>query len=424
MKKIIIGMSMLAVLGTACKKEYDNPNAPSDAQVLSSVDGLTKLMVGIKQRYAVSGTATVYSSISAAGLSAGEATVLNAGNADLAQLQNGGNNLAPNNGVITTFWTTANVINSETTKIIDNLGVVPDQAYRNSLQAYAHLYKALAIGQMATFWEQVPLVAGSNAAYTPRNAALAEAINLLDAASNLMANTTIPPQFTSQVGNDIDLKNTLLAISARYNNMLGNNDAAIAKAAAVDLSKRSTFFYNTLNPNPVYRSSLITNNVYGIVNNFGLTGALAPDPADQRIAFHLTKNATNGSGFFKEDATAVPVYQPGEMLLIQAEANARKDQVNAAINFLNQVLTKTTDAFGVGAGLPSYSGAQTQAAVLQEIYKNRCIELYLSGLKLEDSRRFGRPGPGSASPERTRNFYPYPQQERDGNSSTPADPQN
>jgi len=48
----------------------------------------------------------------------------------------------------------------------------------------------------------------------------------------------------------------------------------------------------------------------------------------------------------------------------------------------------------------------------------------MSGLKLEDSRRFGRPGPGQAGAERTRNFYPYPQQERDGNPNTPNDPAN
>jgi hypothetical protein len=52
------------------------------------------------------------------------------------------------------------------------------------------------------------------------------------------------------------------------------------------------------------------------------------------------------------------------------------------------------------------------------------MELYMSGMKLEDSRRFGRPGPGQAGAERTRNFYPYPQQERDGNPNTPTDPAN
>ncbi|MFM8591719.1 MAG: hypothetical protein ACKOA3_02335, partial [Sphingomonadales bacterium] len=66
----------------------------------------------------------------------------------------------------------------------------------------------------------------------------------------------------------------------------------------------------------------------------------------------------------------------------------------------------------------------TQDAILLEIYRNRCMELYMSGMKLEDSRRFGRPGPGQTGAERTRNFYPYPQQERDGNPNTPSDPAN
>jgi hypothetical protein len=254
---------------------------------------------------------------------------------------------------------------------------------------------------------------------------LTKAVQLLDEASVLLGSTTIPASFTASVGAEIDLRNTLSALSARYNNMLGNNDAAIAKASAVDLTKKSVFFYNNTNPNPVFRSGLISNNVYGIKTNFGLTGTLAPNPNDKRIPFYLTTNTTNGgAGFFKDDATPIPIYLPGEMLLIQAEAYARKnDLVNAKL-FLDRVLTKTPaqDIFGVGADLPPYSGPMTQAALLEEIYKNRSIELYMSGMKLEDSRRFNRPGPGSANAERTRNYYPYPQQERDGNTNTPADP--
>jgi hypothetical protein len=59
---------------------------------------------------------------------------------------------------------------------------------------------------------------------------------------------------------------------------------------------------------------------------------------------------------------------------------------------------------------------------LLDIYQQRCIELYMSGLKLEDSRRFGRPGPGQPGAERSRNFYPYPTVERDNNPNTPPDP--
>jgi hypothetical protein len=48
----------------------------------------------------------------------------------------------------------------------------------------------------------------------------------------------------------------------------------------------------------------------------------------------------------------------------------------------------------------------------------------MSGFRLEDSRRFNRPGPGAANAERNRNFYPYPDQERLLNPNTPPDPAN
>ncbi len=427
MKKLILILALSVLfVQIGCKREYINPNQPTDADVFTTVDGLTRVIVGIKNRFAVNNLApsVVYQAISASALTTKEAAVLNAGNADLAQVENGVNNLAPNNGVITSLWTTANIVNSEAAKVIKGADNIGDVNTKNAIKAYGSLYRALALGTLATFWEQVPIVPGRNASFSSRSAVLQEAVKLLDDASTLLSSTTIPASFTSRVGNEIDLPNTLAALAARYYTMLGNHDLAIARAGAVDLTKRSVFFYNNINPNPVFRSSLINNNTYGIRTNFGLSGALLPDPADKRIVFHLTKNTANGSGFFQGDATAIPVYQPGEMLLILAEAHARKDQLVQAVNFLNQVLTKTpaADAFGVGADLPAYAGPLTKDDILLEIYRNRCIELYMSGMKIEDSRRFGRPGPGVSGSERSRNFYPYPQQERDGNSNTPPEP--
>jgi starch-binding outer membrane protein, SusD/RagB family len=183
--------------------------------------------------------------------------------------------------------------------------------------------------------------------------------------------------------------------------------------------------YEAVNPNPIYRTSLVTNNVYNGLNNFGLTGALVPTATDGRIKFYLGANPATGvkvEGFFKSDVDVIPVYLPGEIILIKAEAYARQNQLTEAIAELNKVLTKTNDTYGVNANLPAYSGAQTQAAILLEIYKNRVIELYMTGMKLEDSRRFGRPGPNDAAPERNRNYYPYPIRERDNNPNTPSDP--
>lgn len=427
MKKIFYLFFLITLIGSVgCKKDYSNPNAPTQENVFTSADGMIRVIVGIKNRFAVNtlGAASLYQAISASGLTTKELFVQNAGNADLAQLEIGGNNLGPANSIIGTLWSTSNIVSSEAQKLITNSDKVGDVNLKNAIKIYGHLYKAMALGTMSAFWEKLPINNGANATFNTRTEALNLAVQLLDQASALLASTTIPASFTAQVGSEIDLRNTLLALSARYNMMLLNNDAAITKASAVNLSSKSTFFYNNVNPNPVFRSGLVTANVYGIRADFGLSGALLPDANDKRRTFYLVKNAANGSGFFLSDGTPIPIYLPGEMLLIQAEANARKNQFVAAKNFLDMVLTKTpaSDIYGVGADLLPYIGPLDQASLLLEIYKNRCIELYMSGMKFEDSRRFARPGPGSGSPERTRNFYPYPQQERDGNSNTPLDP--
>ena len=97
---------------------------------------------------------------------------------------------------------------------------------------------------------------------------------------------------------------------------------------------------------------------------------------------------------------------------------ATPDLDNALIE-LNKVVTKQPagDPFGVGAGLPALVGPLTQTEILDQIFKHKSIELFMSGLKLEDMRRFARP-----TAERKRNLMPYPLRERDNNTNTPADP--
>jgi len=160
----------------------------------------------------------------------------------------------------------------------------------------------------------------------------------------------------------------------------------------------------------------------------GLPDAIKPDAADKRIDFHFLSRTPavgasfRGKSFFNVNSAPIPVYLPGEMLLTRAEAFARKDDLTNAVIELNKVLTKTTDAWGIGAALTAYDGTgKTKADVLTEIYRNRCIELFLTGLKLEYNRRFARPEPPTNVTERSRNFYPYPFVERDNNPKTPAD---
>lgn len=110
------------------------------------------------------------------------------------------------------------------------------------------------------------------------------------------------------------------------------------------------------------------------------------------------------------------------MRLIRAECLLRQTTPDpvTALSILDDILKQTpaADVFGIAANISAgYTGASDVNSLLTEVYRNRCIELYFSGLKLEDMRRFSRP-----LTERKRNFFPYPIAERNNNNNTPPDP--
>lgn len=430
-KYLFIALLPFLLVTSACEKEYVNPNAATSEAVLNSVDGLLGMVVGLKRSYSVGATGALYPTISANGLTTKELYVINTGNGELAALETGGGTVGNSNSFLSNIWASSNIVMANSELVIENSSNIPDAGTATAVKVYGHFFKALAIGTMAQFWEQVPTESGSAGdflkgefvSFKPRTQALQDAVALLEAGVSAISATPPSAYFNAKVGTAINIADASNALLARYYNMLGNHDKAIEAANRVNLTRKSVFAYDALNQNPVYRTALVNNNTYDGLYNFGLKDALSPDPADGRIAFYLGANPQTNvkvQGFFTSDTKEIPVFLPGEMMLIKAEALARKNDVNGAVAELNKVLTKTNDIYGVNANLPAYSGPATQAAVLEEIYKNRCIEMYMSGQKLEDSRRFNRPGPPGG--ERTRNFYPYPLRERDNNPNTPDDP--
>lgn len=434
LKHIIYSFLGLSALlhSSSCTKEYINPNAATKTEVLSSADGLMGLAVGIRREWSVGATSALFNAIVCNGLSTKELTVLNTGNNTLASLEAGKGSLNAANSTMANLWTSANLVKAYAQQLIDNSSVIGDPGTKAGVDAYGMFFKALAIGTLAQFWEQVPTevissndyIGGKRPTFKPRAAALDEAIAILKQADAIIKANAPSATFNAKVGTDISLPNAIQAMIARFSLMNGKLDDALAAANAVSPTVVSLFKYDAVNQNPVYRSGFVSNNVVAGVANFGLTGTLTPEAADGRIPFYLGgATLSKVTGFFKSDLDPIPVYLPSEMTLIKAEVLARQNKIAEAIVELNKIRTKTTDPLNVTAKLAAYSGAETQPAVLEEIYKQRCIELYLSGLKLDDSRRFGRPGPNDANFERNRNFYPYPNIERDNNqANTPADP--
>jgi hypothetical protein len=447
LKRSILACATLGlVFASGCSLDLPNPNQPSDLEVLSTRDGLFALSVGMQQLYANAGMETI---LMVPGTSAREVTP-DFDQVPLRELEEGGGALPNTTQWVVDFWTRMYRVITMCDQIIANVpSAIPAGGTRSGVLALAYTYKAMCLGTLAQSFEQAALSSGTRsnpASFVPRAQVYAEALRLLAQANDQISQTPVSAEFASKVvAPGFNLANTIRLYRARYALFAGQNQDAITFANAVDTTAagRSDFRYdNGLNPNPVFNVA-VTQIRWIARRNFGLPTDLV-DTTDARIAFFTTPRASVSilaglpvatfapGGYFGAITSTIPAFRPGEAALIRAEANARAGRLAEAITDINRIRTKATDYLGLGAKLPAYSGPQTADAVLTEIYRQRCAELYLSGLRFEDARRFGRSAPttaalprGSAALlqiERTRNFYPYPQSERDNNPNTPADP--
>ena len=419
----------IVLITNGCKMDTINLNAPTDADVLTSRAGIIGLSVGLRQYYSTSGIAASYFYPAVTGRELeGVATFTN-----VLELEAGGTALPTANGSILTLWANMQKLMGMSEDIINNAGKISTLTggSLSGVIANAKLYKAIALGTLATSFEKSNINTDKTgkAAFLPRQAVLAEAIRLLNEAITELNVTPVSADFNTTVaGANFNLKDVIYAFNARYNLMAGNNAAAITNANAVNLSSKNQFGYSTTSVNPLWNTSSVLK-YYVPRAGFGLPSSLF-EAGDKREAFYITFTVSGSTttrtlkGFAAEQMGSVPVYLPDEMKLIKAEAILRSNGVlNDALSLINEVRTQTSgDIFGVNAGLPAYSGAVTKDALLLEVYRQRCAELYLTGQKVEDSRRFDRPAPPTITTERNRNFYPYPDQERITNPNTPADP--
>ncbi len=430
MKKIFL-IIIASVFILSCNEEFIDPTRPSETNVYSNREGLIGVSNGLQAKWSLGGQSPLYALVIANGCSTNELTFSGgAGNTNELALEAGGNNVLNINTVLNNLWSQTLVVRSESQKVIDKINIITVPVEKASILAHASIFKAMSLGTLVQFFEQVPIVVQQNAPFSSRTAVLNEAINTLLATLPTINSAT---GFTGLVGS-IKYKDTVYALLARYYNMLGDNTNALLYANLVNLNTKSTFLYDAVSENPVFRAGFFQTPAVGSRprnRNFGLPTTLIPNPLDGRINFYFTPSASpiNYGSFFDTAIKLIPVYLPGEMTLIKAECYARTSQLPLATAQLNVILQKTValDAFGIGANLPAYSGPSTQTDLLLEIYKNRCIELHMSGLKFEDAKRFSRPAPtfpiiiGTAF-ELNRNYYPYPLSERFNNTNTPQDP--
>jgi hypothetical protein len=417
------------MMTVACKKDYADPNRAIQENVLKSPAGLTGIVVGLQRVYTYQRASSVYNMITTDGFLTNQLTNLNQGNTAEYQLWLGGDNVNPlNNSIVLSFWTNCNKVIYDANNVLKYAPELSDKNYASGLIAYASIFKALALTNLAMFWEQVPDTTGVGltSTFISNTVAFNKALDVVNNALAVINANAMSAAFLSAIPAGISIPNTLQALKARLSLYTGNYAQALTAANAVDLSVKSTFNFEAAALNPIYEIATSTKNVFQPADStMGLPKTLEPNLADKRTPFYIALGASGTrfllSGFFGTTTGSIPVYLPGEIILTKAEAYARQatpDLVNAQIE-LNKVITKqpANDPFGVGAGLPADLSVYTQAQLLEQIYRHRAIEMYLSGFRLIDNRRFNRP-----AGERKRSYLPYPNQERNNNSNTPDDP--
>lgn len=92
------------------------------------------------------------------------------------------------------------------------------------------------------------------------------------------------------------------------------------------------------------------------------------------------------SGFdvdvYKTPTSSIPIVRNAELILLRAEARAQTGAPGAAVADL--------DVIRAAAGLAPYTGATTEAALIDEVLRQRRYELFAEGHRWIDLRRYGR----------------------------------
>ena len=430
-----------SIVFTACETEFENPNNPTEDVVLETKAGLFALATGIRQYYSVTVLRQV---IEAPGITTRELGVTNTF-LNINELAKGGAELPSESGGITNPWVNLMRAKGMAESLINGANTVDlSPGSRSGLLAYGNWIKAMSLGSLIEMYEQAPInnSLGGAAQFSDRTAVLNNAILLLEEARDVLIATPMSDDFKSTVlWPEINLQKTINAFLSRYQLIAGNYDDSITAANAVLNSPDGTnsmWSYDANNQNPIWNRTVNSDDL-NPQSNFGLLGEYIPEAGDGRVDFYLGAdagfaNADAGGqalsemlGFFGTSTSSIPIYLPGEMLLNKAEAYARKDELDNAVTQLNLVRQKNDDPLGVNANLPAWTGDETSKEdILEEIYKNRSIELFLTGLRFGDSKRFhpnfAVPSDANTTNERNRNFYPYPSIERENNPNTPANP--
>ena len=413
-------IALAASVMTACDLDLTNPNALTEEQVITTLDGVVALGVGMQGQFAQ----CIEDFIVPPSLVTDEWGTRTRSLLSYQSLFTGQNFENTYDIVSAPYACAAQITKSANTLLgaVPNVGLGP--SFAAGMNALAKTFKAMALGYGAMIFEGMPVNnAADGAPVLPRAEVIDTVIALLESARTDIVNVPdaeLAGFRTRVLGTGIDLRSTIDAMIARYSLIDGRYQAANDAAARVTSTALSTIAYPTPTTNPIWNLALTLQYVGGTTNFVS-----AAEAGDRRPSYWLQTttppiagNPTTDSSYtlrkYSTQNESFPLYLPDELKLIRAEAQARLGNLQAARDLINQVRTQATSTVDEPvAGLPALTAAQLPdlTSILRQIAYERRYELYMQGLRWEDARRL------PVTAKVTFPFLPIPDAECDNNPS-------
>ena len=385
-----------AVLAGACDLDVTNPNSPTEEAVITDVNGVVALAVGIQGQFAQS----IEDWVVTGALATDEWGTRTRSLLSYQAMFTGQNFENTYTLVATPYQNIYAIAKSANTLLAASGGVGLGSSFQAGINSLAKLFKGMALGMGAMQYEHLaPDIAVGGAVLLPRADVRDTVLALLESARSDIAGVTDADlaSFNSRVlGSGINLRATIDAMLARYYLLDQQYQKAIDAAARVPATVLSTLTYPAPTTNPIWALAIDIQYVGGTYNfvNAAETGDKRPgywlltttapvagNPGDS-LSYTLKKYGTQNESF--------PLWLPDEMKLIQAEAYARLANLPQARTLINQVRTQASSAVDEPvAGLPALTDAQLPDlnTILRQIGYERRYELFQQALRWEDTRR-------------------------------------
>ena len=420
-------LALVAMIG--CNLDLDNPNSPTEEQVSGSVDAVVAAAVGMQALYAQTVDDYVVTSALITDEWGTQGTALIS---YVALFTGPPDEIDPSYLVVENPWSRSYLTIKTANTVLEGVEEAGlSGGLRAGVSAMAKLFKAMAYGMLIQQYEEVAIeISLTGSTLKPRAEVLDTILDLLESARTDLQGVpdaelagfrarAEPASFST--------RHTINAMLARYYLVDGQYAKAIEAADRVPPDVLSRFAYPSPTRNPIENLAFQLNGGYvaGLqswadeaeigdrrVGYWLDTAAAQPaaNPGDSAL-YELKKYSTPNEGF--------PVYLPDEMKLIKAEAYARTGQFALARGLVNEVRTQTSSPVDEPiAGLTALPDLllDTEAELLAEIARQRRYELYMQGLRWEDTRRF-EPGLTTVP---VIEFLPIPQQECNANPTRPC----